>query len=207
MGGDQPDRRPRPTPCVENFGWPCYEGAAAQPGYDAPTSSICENLYAAGQAPTRRRSYATTTRQGRPRRDVPDRQLVDRPGSPSIRRPGSTLPGRLPGRAVLRRLLARLHLGDAHGRRPAALARVDRDLRLGAANRSTCSSAPAATSTTSTSTAGRFGVSATSRRTSRRLPSQRPTRRAGPRRSCVNFDGRGSSDPEGPVALRLGPRR
>ena len=32
---------------VENFGWPCYEGAGArQSGYDAANIPICENLYA-----------------------------------------------------------------------------------------------------------------------------------------------------------------
>jgi len=33
---------------AENFGWPCYEGATAQGGYDAANLTICENLYAAG---------------------------------------------------------------------------------------------------------------------------------------------------------------
>jgi glucose/arabinose dehydrogenase/PKD repeat protein len=30
---------------VENFGWPCYEGAGRQAGYDGPNLNICENLY------------------------------------------------------------------------------------------------------------------------------------------------------------------
>jgi glucose/arabinose dehydrogenase len=33
---------------VENFGWPCYEGAPRQGGYDNLNLNICENLYAAG---------------------------------------------------------------------------------------------------------------------------------------------------------------
>ena len=33
---------------VENFGWPCYEGAARQSGYDGLNLNICENLYAGG---------------------------------------------------------------------------------------------------------------------------------------------------------------
>jgi glucose/arabinose dehydrogenase len=32
---------------VENFGWPCYEGAAKQSGYDAADLTLCETLYAA----------------------------------------------------------------------------------------------------------------------------------------------------------------
>jgi PKD repeat protein len=35
-------------PTVKNFGWPCYEGAGRQNGYDAANLNICENLY--GQA-------------------------------------------------------------------------------------------------------------------------------------------------------------
>jgi len=35
-----------PLGSVENFGWPCYEGSARQPGYDNANLSICENLYA-----------------------------------------------------------------------------------------------------------------------------------------------------------------
>ena len=33
---------------VENFGWPCYEGAGRQSGYDGANLNLCENLYAAG---------------------------------------------------------------------------------------------------------------------------------------------------------------
>jgi glucose/arabinose dehydrogenase len=36
-----------PTTGVDNFGWPCYEGAARQSGYDGANLNICENLYAA----------------------------------------------------------------------------------------------------------------------------------------------------------------
>jgi hypothetical protein len=37
---------------VENFGWPCYEGPARQPGYDSANLNICENLYAENGAVT-----------------------------------------------------------------------------------------------------------------------------------------------------------
>ena len=33
---------------VENFGWPCYEGAGRQSGYDSTNLPICEGLYQAG---------------------------------------------------------------------------------------------------------------------------------------------------------------
>jgi PKD repeat protein len=35
-----------------NFGWPCYEGAGRQAGYDAADLSICENLYSSPGAVT-----------------------------------------------------------------------------------------------------------------------------------------------------------
>ena len=37
---------------VENFGWPCYEGAAKQSAYDAADLDICENLYTTPSAVT-----------------------------------------------------------------------------------------------------------------------------------------------------------
>jgi PKD repeat protein len=37
---------------VENLGWPCYEGAGRQPGYDGANLSVCENLYGASGAVT-----------------------------------------------------------------------------------------------------------------------------------------------------------
>ncbi|MDQ1522074.1 MAG: hypothetical protein QOI55_3147, partial [Actinomycetota bacterium] len=40
------DRVPSAGAPVENFGWPCYEGAPRNPGEDALDVSICENLYA-----------------------------------------------------------------------------------------------------------------------------------------------------------------
>ncbi len=37
---------------AENFGWPCYEGASRQPGYDAQNLTICETLYGQSNAVT-----------------------------------------------------------------------------------------------------------------------------------------------------------
>jgi glucose/arabinose dehydrogenase/regulation of enolase protein 1 (concanavalin A-like superfamily) len=39
------DRIVDPTGGVVNFGWPCYEGAGRQSGYDAANLNLCENLY------------------------------------------------------------------------------------------------------------------------------------------------------------------
>ncbi|WP_433268052.1 PQQ-dependent sugar dehydrogenase [Actinosynnema sp. CS-041913] len=36
---------------AENFGWPCYEGAARQSGYDNANLALCESLYGTGQTP------------------------------------------------------------------------------------------------------------------------------------------------------------
>jgi glucose/arabinose dehydrogenase len=44
------NRIPNATDNVaENFGWPCYEGAARQSGYDGANLTLCENLYGTGQ--------------------------------------------------------------------------------------------------------------------------------------------------------------
>jgi uncharacterized repeat protein (TIGR01451 family) len=39
-----------PTSAPRNFGWPCYEGAGRQGGYDNQNLESCETLYAAGTA-------------------------------------------------------------------------------------------------------------------------------------------------------------
>ena len=44
------ERRPTPTGAVQNFGWPCYEGAARQPSFESAGLSLCTGLYAAGSA-------------------------------------------------------------------------------------------------------------------------------------------------------------
>jgi glucose/arabinose dehydrogenase len=41
---DEIDRVPLAAP-VDNFGWPCYEGPARQPGFDGLDLPACENLY------------------------------------------------------------------------------------------------------------------------------------------------------------------
>jgi glucose/arabinose dehydrogenase len=44
------NRIPNATDNVaENFGWPCYEGNARQPGYDGANLDLCESLYGMGQ--------------------------------------------------------------------------------------------------------------------------------------------------------------
>ena len=46
------ERIQTPTGGTLNFGWPCYEGAGRQPGYDSANLNICENLYAQSGAHT-----------------------------------------------------------------------------------------------------------------------------------------------------------
>jgi glucose/arabinose dehydrogenase len=45
---EEVNRIPSPTAGVTNLGWPCYEGAGRQSGYDSPNLALCGNLYAAG---------------------------------------------------------------------------------------------------------------------------------------------------------------
>jgi glucose/arabinose dehydrogenase len=44
------ERRTTPTGPVQNFGWPCYEGNGAQPGYQGAGLNLCTTLYSAGTA-------------------------------------------------------------------------------------------------------------------------------------------------------------
>ena len=79
------DRVDQPaTPRVENFGWPCYEGAGRQAGYDAPTSTSARASTPAGGVDARRTTPTTTHARSCPAR----------PARPAARRsPGSLLPG------------------------------------------------------------------------------------------------------------------
>jgi len=45
-------------PTVENFGWPCYEGGGRQPGYDGLDLNMCEALYNASPSPVVSPYYA-----------------------------------------------------------------------------------------------------------------------------------------------------
>ncbi len=101
------------TQLVENFGWPCYEGVGRQSGYDSANRPICETLYGEPDAQSGLTLPYFTYNHGQ--------QVVAGEacptGSSSIsglafypRRP---VPDRLQRCAVLRGLLAGLHLGDA----------------------------------------------------------------------------------------------
>ena len=118
---------------VENFGWPCYEGVPKQSGYDGANLSICESLYLSPSADTEPYFPYHHSEQGRHRRVVSHGQLLDLRDRLQRRLP-EHLPGAVRGRALLLRLLARLHLGDEDGRRVDPLARAHRDLRRSAAN-------------------------------------------------------------------------
>ena len=179
------DHRP---PASTNFGWPCYEGAGrAVRLRRRRTSTICENLYAAGPgAVTRRTSPTTTAQHGRRRRDAA------RPGSSSItgiafyRR--RQLPGRVRRGAVLRRLPPRLHLGRCSPARTACPTPTSGpDVRQRRReSRSTCRSAPAATCSTSTRRRDRSGAS--------RYDSAQPAADRG-RRSADPTSGAGAARP------------
>jgi hypothetical protein len=110
------NRIPTPTDTTaDNFGWPCYEGNNRQAGYDGANLSICENLYAeSARSPSRTTPTTTPARSSPP--TLPDWQLLDRRAGVRVQL-GRHLSRRVRRRPVLRRLLARLHLGDAQGRR------------------------------------------------------------------------------------------
>ena len=106
------DRIPNPTDGHgRNFGWPCYEGGGRQSATTAPTSTSAR---ASTRRAARRRDPDFTYNHSAPRSSL---ATAARPGAP--RSPGwpsttaATYPVSLRRRAVLRRLLAPLHLGDA----------------------------------------------------------------------------------------------
>ena len=202
-------RLQNPTAAVVNFGWPCYEGAGRQSGYDSANLSICENLYAAGPAAVQAPLFAWNhSAQVVPGETCPT-------GSSSaagiaFAPTDGTVPERVPRSAVLRRLLARLHLGDA--------ARRERRPRPGHASapsprapptRCTSRSGPAATSSIADFDGGTIRrvsftpanqpptAVATATPDHRPRPADRPVRRL-----RLERPGRGRQP-----HLRLGPRR
>ena len=96
---------------VDNFGWPCFEGAGTQSGYQP--FGICQRLPAnAVTAPYYTYNHSAQVVTGEA---CPTRQLVDR-GARLLSGIRRVLSRRLQEGAVLCGLLAQLHLGDARGR-------------------------------------------------------------------------------------------
>ena len=109
---------PTPPSGIRNFGWPCYEGNGPHGlATTTSTSASASRSTARAQARTPRRSSRTTTPPGRHRRRLPDRRLLDLRARVLRRR---HLPVLLRRRAVLRGLLAPLHLGHVQGRQRTA---------------------------------------------------------------------------------------
>ena len=169
----------RPPTAVGNFGWPCYEGAGRQAGLRRrQPQRLREAVHAArcGRVALLRLSpHRLAWCRTRPARRAARRW----PGSVRLRLRAESVPGRVRRRALLRRLLPRLHLGDAQGCRRQPRTRPGRAPSSPAPRtRSTSRSARAGSSTTSTSTVGPCVGSATPAPTSRRSPTprQRPPR-------------------------------
>ena len=111
-----------------NFGWPCYEGAEPPVGLPSHRAEHLQwSLRAAGSGDCAV-LHLPALRQGRPGRELPDRQLVDHGHRLLSRR--RSLPVRIRRGAVLRRLLAQLHLGHAAGRILDSQPESHQDLRL-----------------------------------------------------------------------------
>ena len=205
LGGDQPPRQPDRRR-RRQLRLALLRGPGPRVGYDGANLNICENLYAAGSSAVVAPSSPTTTAT----RSCPARRCPA--GSSSVsglafytRR---QLPGQLRRRALLRRLLAQLHLGDAGGReRPADPAtRLDLRRRRGRPGRPR------------DRPRRRPLLRRLRRGTIRRIRyfagnqaagrdrAREPAERAVP--LTVHFDGRSSSDPEGGHAhVLLGSRR
>ena len=81
----------------ENFGWPCYEGTARQSGYDAANLNICENLYSApaGTVASPVYTYNHSAKVVAPTTVRPAARRS--PGWPSTRRPAAPIPASYDG--------------------------------------------------------------------------------------------------------------
>jgi glucose/arabinose dehydrogenase len=88
------NRIPKPPGWLENFGWPCYEGAPRAGGYDSLDLNLCESLYSSGAVRSPFFAYRHTDRLFG--------EDVCEPGSSSISGlaftpPGSTWPAEFDG--------------------------------------------------------------------------------------------------------------
>ncbi len=118
LGGDRSAHHRRPIR-VQNFGWPCYEGTAISQAISRGGLNICTTLYA-GPAGTVTPPYFQYKHgdQVVPGDGCPNRERLGDQRDLVLR--GRQLPGRVQRRALLRRPLAQLHLGDDAGRERAA---------------------------------------------------------------------------------------
>ncbi len=144
------DPRPDGSASTTSAG-PATRAAGARPGYDARRTST-----SARPLRRRRRGHGAVLHLQAQARSCTGETCPT--GSSSISGiafyDGGHVPGRVRRGAVLRRLLARLHLGDAAGTGGAPDPRRIETFAPGPRTRSTSSSVPAATSSTPTSTAG-----------------------------------------------------
>ena len=107
------NRLPSSAAPVENFGWPCYEGAGRQGSYDNLNLNICENLYAAGAGAVTAPLY-TYNHSAKVSTETCPTGGSSLSGMAFYN--GGTFPSHVQRRAVLLGLLAELHLGDVPGR-------------------------------------------------------------------------------------------
>ena len=160
LGGDQPHRNPTDA-VVENFGWPCYEGNGRQSGYD-------------GADLTSARTYTRDRRGNRAVLRLPSQQSSrterERARSEARRSPGSSsnspLQGALPGRVQRVRSSSPTIPATASGscrRTQTAIPHLvwSRPSSPERQSGRTWKSGPAATCSTSISTAERSGASRT----------------------------------------------
>ena len=185
----QPARRPSRTSAGR-----ATRARAACRATTASNLNICESLYAAGTGAATAPLYAYNHATKVAPTDLPDGQLVGLRPRVLRRR---HVPGRVRRRAVLRRLLAQLHLGDvpgADGVPDPATARAVHQRRRPA--RSTSRSGPGGDLFYADLPAARSGAS--TRHDANRAPTAvaTATPASGTVPLTVQFDGRGSTDPE-----------
>ena len=191
---EEVDRIDPTTGGVKNFGWPCYEGDGRQSGYDGANLNICENLYAAGPSAVTA-PYFTWNHSAQV---VPGETCPT--GSSSAAGIAFYEEGNYPGYAgalffadYSRDCIWAMPAGTNGLPNPAA--RLTFAAGSGESGRPR-DRARRAISSTPTSTAARFGGSATSAPTGRRSQSRTANPTSGAAPLAVTFNGTGSSDPD-----------
>ena len=186
------NRLPAPTDTtVDNFGWPCYEGNGQSPAYAGAGLNLCKQLYnTTGSVTSPLFTYSHSADVVNGEDCTAGRRLGLRPRL--LRR--RQLPGLLQRRALLRRLLETLHLGDVPRKTACPIPRRGKSSST-RTTRSTSRSGPAATSSSSTSPARCGGISYPG---GNRAPTAvaKAEPQAGPLPLKVNFDGSASTDPD-----------
>ena len=182
-----------------NFGWPCYEGSPRHGGFDAADLAICENLYAQPGAVTQ-----PLLAYHHSQKVVPSETCPTSTGSAvsglAFTPANSPYPAAYDGALFFadysRQCIWVMYAGTE---RSSPIRRTSSHSSRTRCSPSTSSSGRTESSTTWTSQPARSGGSRSRLATSRRWRVATASPTSGPVPLAVNFNGSGSSDPDGTI--------